>query len=103
MASVALNGFIEETERRFGGEIGAVLRRALDLAYPLGDMILLVCLYVKHTSDPLVNERAFIADGHTLGLMTIVLKIKEISAAVEGDRTEGAEKPGSAKKRERFL
>lgn len=86
MARISIQGFIQETESRFGENVDTVLRKALDLILPLDDMILLVCLFIKHTSDALLDEKAFIADGHALGLLTITTKLREIVAEIEKDR-----------------
>ena len=46
-------------------------------------MLRIICIYIKHTKDSLVNEEAFVADGAELGLVTVVEELQSILSALE--------------------
>lgn len=78
-----IDEFAEELKNRFEAEAVTAVKNALCLQYPFSDMLRIICIYIKHTRDSLVNEEAFVADGAELGIMTVVEELQAILAVLE--------------------
>ena len=78
-----IDEFAEELKNRFETEAVTAVKNALCLQYPFSDMLRIICIYIKHTRDSLVNEEAFVADGAELGIMTVVEELQAILAVLE--------------------
>lgn len=78
-----IDEFAAEVKNRFETEAVTAVKNALCLQYPFSDMLRIICIYIKHTKDSLVNEEAFVSDGAELGLVTVVEELQAILAALE--------------------
>lgn len=78
-----IDEFAKELKNRFETEAVTAVKNALCLQYPFSDMLRIICIYIKHTRDSLVNEEAFVADGAELGIMTVVEELQAILAVLE--------------------
>ena len=69
-----IDEFAAEVKNRFETEAVTAVKNALCLQYPFSDMLRIICIYIKHTKDSLVNEEAFVADGAELIVVAPALK-----------------------------
>ena len=69
--------FDELVEMSFGSSVENAVRRAINLECPYDDMVRLVALY-RREQDPFLDVEAFVKDGASLGVATVMNALYEI-------------------------
>ena len=72
------SNFIEALEQDFAESYGRIKEKALGLEYTMDEMLRIIALHLRFTTDPMVDIDAFVADGYRLGIKEIILTLKEI-------------------------